>query len=182
MGRSISAPRREANGRLKRPTLAQIKAAEREREDVEKATVLAQPHRLGDMDQKLESALGRFVVRNRLRSELYVAGTRLFVLVWSWRAAVGAPMPLHIPRESLLVSDGPGKDKVWQRKINGCQRAIARVCGPGAWRPVSNLCVHDWPALDADKDIIVQGLSALAVEFGLVDSRGFVPFLVQSNG
>ena len=171
--------RRERNGRLQRPTMAQIKAAEAARLMEEKQTVLAQPHRRGDIDQRRESELGRFVMENRLRGELYLAGNQLFVLVWSWRAAIGCPMPLRIPKASLMAvdPDHPGQDRAWLKKINRCYKAIQKNCGPGAVPSVVNLCVEGGAVAPANRLLVIQGLAALAVELGTVQKQGFVPFL-----
>jgi len=67
---------REVNGRLLR-----IKAAERDPLMVEKLQVLAQPHRRGDLDQLVESPLGRFVLRNKLHRVLYDLANRVERLV-----------------------------------------------------------------------------------------------------
>ena len=48
-----------ANGNLKQPNAAQRHKNAQELIDLEKAVVLAQPHRKGDLSQHLESPLGR---------------------------------------------------------------------------------------------------------------------------
>jgi hypothetical protein len=173
--------RREGNGRLKRPTMAEIRAAEADKLNAEKATVANQPHRKGDLSQLRESELGRFVLDNKLRSELYLAGNQLFVLVWSWRAAIGCPMPLHIPRSAIMNPDSEGMDAVWNKKINKCYAAIQQECGKGVVMPLVNLCVHDEPVSTMNRRNVIDGLAALAVELGQVESRGFVPFLTPGR-
>jgi len=81
---------REPNGRLSR-----MLAAERERRLIagETITVMMQPHRRGDNRRELESPLGRFVLRNKLRDELYDTGIEYGGLVRQFYAAKGIPQP-----------------------------------------------------------------------------------------
>jgi hypothetical protein len=81
-GRKKRSGAREANGRLKR-----IKAAQRDATAIEKRDVLAQPHRHGDLDQRLESPLGRFTLRQHLRPEIFDAGVEYGHLARVWLAA-----------------------------------------------------------------------------------------------
>lgn len=67
---------REPNGRLKR-----MEAAQRRAFIGERATVLAQPHRNGDLDQLVESPLGRFVLRNKMHRAVFDAGIEWGILV-----------------------------------------------------------------------------------------------------
>jgi hypothetical protein len=71
-GRKRKSGAREANGRL-----ARVKAAERKALVGERAVVLKQPHRRdgngGNLSQLCESPVGQFILRHRLRSELYDA-------------------------------------------------------------------------------------------------------------
>jgi len=82
---------REPNGRLSR-----IQTSERERDPalVEKLQVLSQPHRRGDLDQLAESALGRFVIRNKLHRALFDAGLEWGSLVRHYHSAKLATQPV----------------------------------------------------------------------------------------
>ena len=58
---------RYANGNLKQPNAAERHRTAQELIDLEKAVVLAQPHRRGDLSQHRESPLGRLVAKWKLR-------------------------------------------------------------------------------------------------------------------
>jgi hypothetical protein len=90
VGRKRKYGHREANGRL-----ARMLAEERDRRIMsgETVTVLMQPHRRGDTSEKCESPLGRFVLRNKLREELYTTGIEYGGLVRQFYAAKGIPQP-----------------------------------------------------------------------------------------
>jgi len=62
-GRKRKNGHRWANGNLKQPNAAQRRKTAQELIDLEKAVVLAQPHRRKNNDQLLECPLGRLIVR-----------------------------------------------------------------------------------------------------------------------
>lgn len=90
-GRKRKVGKREKNGRLERPTLAQLESADRANRLSETAVVLAQPHRQGDDDVRLVSALGRFAKRCKLRREIMEAATEYANKEAWWGRAVGRP-------------------------------------------------------------------------------------------
>jgi len=169
----IHPPKRERNGRKQRGTVAQLEAMAKAREQAEMATVISQPHRNGDSSQLCESHLGRLCLAHGLRREIYDAGQRLFSLIWSWRASIGCPMPLHIPRDGLMTAphDDPGPGKEWERLINRAANAVQSELGPGVWLRVTAVAVHDEPPLAGYEGRIIRGLRAVAVEYGMMDGR-----------
>jgi len=54
---------------------------------------MMQPHRRGDNRRELESPLGRFCLRNKLREELYDTGIEYGGIVRQFYAAKGIPQP-----------------------------------------------------------------------------------------
>jgi hypothetical protein len=74
MARKKKAGARHACGKLRQPLTPEKLAKDAETQAQTMATVLAQPHRRGSTDQRCESALGRFVLAQWLRSEVYDAG------------------------------------------------------------------------------------------------------------
>jgi hypothetical protein len=127
---------REQNGRLKR-----ILAAHRDRDIAEMVTVLSQPHRRGDTEQKLESPLGRLVLRNKLGSELYDAGVEYGGLVRHFHAAKGVPS---------IISEGSGsgagvspeKAKKLGDELERIEPPLKKLSYTG-YSAVRMLCVHE---------------------------------------
>lgn len=159
-------------------TLAQIQSADRKARLAETAVVAYQPHRRGapdPLDHRLASALGRFVIRHGLRSELFDAAEAWSAIYRAWRAAKGVPDPLH--GSTLGAGDGPSDELVdtWWREIVRVERAL-KVHGLTAWLGVRHLCLDnsDVPD-DAVADVIV-GLRVVAVEMGMLPN-GAHPFV-----
>jgi hypothetical protein len=168
---SISARQRHPGGKIKQPTKAEREAAEKAREQAEKATVLAQPHRRGDTDQRCESALGSFVIRNKLRSELYDAGQAYADLVRRWRLVIGG---VRIEGHKSLGADQHEvtrelADKLTKR-VDEADNVLRR-CRAYPW--VRHIVV-DYPTKDIRalpreaQPVITAGLFELAVHFGLL--------------
>jgi hypothetical protein len=100
-GRKRKPGHREPNGRIRR-----MDDHARDALNVEKLTVLAQPHRRGEReDQKQASPLGRFVMRHKLREELYDAGNEYAGMVRCFYAA-------RLPAGALTgIPQLPGDDR-----------------------------------------------------------------------
>lgn len=169
-GRKRKDGRREASGRLQRPTLAQIAAAQKSAQDVEKIVVLAQPHRRGSHDPLTESALGRFVIRLGLERRLHDAGQEYATLRRKWLAAWSAPLPDtiqgsggDIPLETL---------QGWRARLNECEDAMMR-CGVAAQGWVIALACdgQDMPQGHPSERATADALFALAVELGMIAAR-----------
>ena len=169
-GRKRKEGRREASGRLQRPTLAQIAAAQKSAQDVEKVVVLAQPHRLGNADAFAECALGRFVIRLGLERRLHDAGQEYATLRRKWLAAWSAPLPDKmagkggdIPLETV---------RGWRSRLFECEDAMMR-CGVAAQGWVIALACdgQDMPPGHPSERDTADALLALAVELGMVSGK-----------
>lgn len=176
-GRKRAAGQREANGRLKRPTVAQLKEIEAARYRENMRQVAAQPHRRSapdPLDPRLENALGRFCVRLKLRPELYDAGQEWASIVRRWRAAKGCPEPmLRGPQGSGL---GPSEATVaaWTRLVVEVERELS-AHGQAVWFAARQVCIDDNDlALDQD-EAGVLGLIEVAKALGRI-ARNAHPF------
>lgn len=160
-GRKRKPGPRHPGGQLKR-----LLDAERAASNVQKATVLAQPHRRGEESQLAGSALGRFVLRHRLRLEYFDAGESWASTKRKWLSARGAPLPDH-------PGGGTGGDvpidvyDAWRDADRDAERAMVAAAGDLGRDAVRALAFDaiDLPAsLPPQK--AVQALAALAVHFG----------------
>lgn len=169
-GRKRKEGRREATGRLQRPTLAQIAAAQKSAQDIEKVVVLAQPHRRGSHDPLTECALGRFVLRHRLERRLHDAGQEYATLRRKWLAAWSAPLPDTIK--------GSGGDiplemvQGWRIRLNELED-VMMCCGVAAQGWVIALACdgQDMPQGHPSERDTVDALLALAVELGMLSAK-----------
>jgi hypothetical protein len=169
---------REPNGRAQRPSLAQIKEAERKQRLAETAVVMAQPHRAWARDPgdpRLASALGRLVIRHRLRSELFDAGSEWTGIYRRWRAASAIPDPLH--SQSLGGGLGPSDRLVasWWADIVRVENAL-RQYGQGAYLGVRHVLLDDADLPDEAIADAIVGLRVVAVEMGRLP-KGAHPFV-----
>jgi hypothetical protein len=163
---------RYPSGQLKRPTtIEQMAAAEKAREEAEMVTVLRQPHRIAfGRSQMAECALGRFVLKHRLRSELFQAGDAWANTKRKWLSVKGAPLP---DKPGGTGADVPSEivDK-WAAEALEGEQAMMRAGGPGGLLSVV------WMAFDgfdfapgADVGHAMAALMALAVATGRLDAR-----------
>lgn len=169
-GRPRKSGERYPSGKLK-SNLEQMAEAEKDRANRERAIVLSQPHRRGDSSQLCENPLGRFILANDLRHELYQAGQQYANLKHKWQTAVGAPMQDKGP-------GGSGADiptelvRTWARQILECEREMVRYGNPSGCLSVVRMAVYgDAFAPGADKRLAVRALMALAVHLGRLDPR-----------
>lgn len=143
------------------------------------AVVLAQPHRRGSEDTRCASALGRFVLAQGLRSEVYEAGLDYAKLINRWRSAKGIPTQI---REGIGgLGDGPSDETVqsWASQIARIELAIVPISHAG-FLAMRRLCLddHDIPSsLWFDAAI---SLGALAKTMGNLPQGGH-PFLSGSS-
>ena len=138
-------------------------------------TVLRQPHRKGDTDQRRASALGRFVLAYRMRSEIYDSGNEYAELVARWRAARGIPTDVRLGVGGC--GEGPADETVreWNKKIEMVHAAITLVAKPGL--PLIRTLILDDRDIDATDAIVTQSaLSELAYALGRL-GRGAHPFV-----
>ena len=169
---SVSAPRREKNGRKQRSnTKAAIDAANRAREEREKSTVLSQPHRMGSTDQKCATALGSFCLKHKLADELYRAGDEYGLLVRRWQMVIANIKP-EGHKGSGIQREDIGHEEA--RKLSTRREAadaVLKQCLAYPW--VRHICV-DFPAQDIRElppsatRVITYGLLSLAVHFGMM--------------
>jgi hypothetical protein len=135
---------RYANGRAKAPTAKEREAAMRALEDIEKQTVLAQPHRRGERSWLAESPLGRFCLAHGLPREYFDAGEDYASLKRRWLAAYDAPMQDRL--------GGAGRDidmeqiRRWGEMIRVWERAMLDAGGYSGRLSVMSL-VMDRPAI-----------------------------------
>lgn len=177
-GRPRKSGAREANGRRQRPTRAQIEAADKQARLAETAQVAQQPHRRSapdPRDPRLSTALGRFVIRHGLRSELFEAGSEWSAIYRRWRAAKGVPDPLH--SSDIGTGVGPSKAIVdkWWRDMERVEAAL-RPYGQGALLGARSLCMDDCDVTDAAAPDAIVGLRVIAVEMGWL-AKSAHPFL-----
>ena len=161
---------REPNGRKQRPNVAKL-------ERLEKEFVQNQPHRKGSLDQKRESALGRFVDDHRRAwadnddaEAAFLAGNKYWALVHRWRSLNDIP-------ESTRLREGEGAElsedelrKLNQSlkcKINAANSAMRRFNAIG-FAVTRSLCLEDKEPHAIHMAVVKIALDALALEFGLV--------------
>lgn len=166
---AIAIKPREPNGRHQRDDAEETEAQRMQ-------TVLNQPHRRGapsPRDQRCESALGRFCIRMKLRSELFQAGEEYRAAIRRWRLAKGLPV-------EGAHTLGTGEDATPEliarlyRAMVDAQRALVDDAGYRGHQAVRALVVEDLDLeLTSESDgAAVDGLWALAVHFGLITGRG----------
>ena len=182
-GRKRMSGNREANGRVKRPTLAQLKQQEADRYRANMQQVAQQPHRRGarnPMDPRLENALGRFCVAHSLAGELYDAGQEWASICRRWRSAKGVPDPQHTG--GMGSGMGPADDTVaaWGKIKLRVERELAAQ-GDAVWFATRQLCL-DCNDLGADQDEAAKiGLHVVAQNLGRL-SRSIHPFDARLTG
>lgn len=157
VGRKRKFGHREPNGRLSR-----MLEAERDRRLMagETMTVMMQPHRRGDNRRELESPLGRFVLRNKLREELYDTGIEYGGIVRQFYAAKGIPQP---------SSDGggsgrgvsPEKALKLKEELDRLERPMKRS-SPVGFGALRTLTVHEQEIAIPDEPETVSVLYLLA--------------------
>ena len=165
--------KREANGRLQRPTLAQLKNIEAERYRENMQQVASQPHRVGfrdPMDPRLESALGRFCVIHGLRRELYQAGLDWAEMRRSWNSAKGVPDSEH--HGGMGTGQGPSPETVerWKRRLFDIDEALYDHNAATMWA-TRRLCIDGWTPTGDFVPFVVKGLAVVALTLGAIDAK-----------
>jgi len=171
---TILPPRRERNGRKQRPTTkADIEAAQRAREEAEKATVLAQPHRRGNTDQRCENNAGRYMMHLQQHSswqpQCQDAYDELRGIVRRWRNLKGLPDP----ETSRYREGGAGDvDEALLNRLHGrWQDAIHHVfnmAGDQEGTIVQSLCENYKAPPPHNERKAIRGLVSLARHFGML--------------
>jgi hypothetical protein len=143
-GRKRQTGARELNGRLRRASVT-----ERDPEMLETLFVLRQPHRRGEIDQRIESPLGRLVLRHKLPRELYDAATEYAGMVRCFYAAkmpAGATMGIpQLPGDDRHgLGAGVSQEKaVWLEKELRRLEVPLRRLDPVGFSALKTLCVHE---------------------------------------
>ena len=176
---SVRLKHREKNGRLQRPSLGDLKAAQQHLADVEKSVVLAQPHRKAATDPKSElpgTALGRFIDgrctgdSSDCRTVWLAAGEKYFWLKHRWRVLNDIPEELRL-REGMGAGEEPTEDEMHklEGRIYGADRAMKR-CAFGPWGMLAFRVTFDMLMHEEDPHLlhvvsVKLALAALAAEF-----------------
>jgi hypothetical protein len=159
----ISPEPREPNGRKQRDPSAI-------RKDDVRHTAVNQPHRRGNIDQLCENALGRFVIRRKLRRELFLAGEEYRSALRRWRLAKGLKdegsnggkgTGIEAPREVILAL---------AVAFGNAQKYVLREAGQSAFYAVQSLVIEGEDigfGMDT-AGAATDGLFALAVYYGFL--------------
>lgn len=163
-GRKRNTGQRQPNGQPKRIVATKEPTMQ---------TVLNQPHRRGNSDQRCASVLGRFCLRAGLRMELYDAGEEYAAVVRRWRSAKG--VPAGYANHSGRGSD-PSDEAVanWKSRMIEMERAMNSE-GFQALMTVRQLTLDGNDIGMEREGQAVYGLMALAVHLGFIrhDTRPF---------
>ena len=166
---------RYANGKLKKPTATERAkmAADAYRANMQQ--VANQPHRrefADPLDPWLESELGRFCRRNKLRRECFEAGEAWADLHRRYYSAKGAPDPLHTG--GMGGGGGPSDEMVakWGEKLRAIVHALTDV-DQATYYYTRRLCINrePLPAGGLFADYAKDGLMAVARALGTLDLR-----------
>lgn len=160
-------------GKLKRPTMAQLKEVEAERYRENMQQVSQQPHRrdfANPLDPRLESALGRFCVLHRLRGELYDAGNEWAEIRRSWNAAKGVPR--EVRAGSAGSGQGPSDATVtrWKRLLDQIDEDLYEANAATMWA-TRRLCIDGVAPSREFERFAVEGLAIVARSLGRVEAN-----------
>jgi hypothetical protein len=165
--------KREPNGRLQRPTLAQLKQMEAERYRENMQQVSQQPHRRGfanPIDPRLESPLGRFCAFHKLRDELCDAGHEWAEMRRSWNAAKGVPDPVHTGGMGSGQGPSPATVDRWKRILDQIDEELYEANKATMWA-TRRLCIdRHFPGPEYVR-FLINGLSIVARVLGRVESN-----------
>jgi len=171
-GRKRKPGHREPNGRIRR-----MDDHARDAFNVEKLTVLSQPHRRGELeDPKQESPLGRFVMRHKLRQELYDAGNEYAGMVRCFYAAklpAGAMTGIpQLPGDDRGSGNGVSPEKaVWLEnelhRLEGPLKALSRR----GFSALRMLAVHEREIMASSERMAAEVLYQLALALKRVGGR-----------
>jgi hypothetical protein len=167
---------RYASGRLKPPNAAQRAEIEARLARKEVEFVMQQPHRRDAEDPRhewLESELGRFALRHKLRREIVDAGREWANIVRLYRVAWGAPVDEH--HGGTGSGRGPTGETLagWRETMLSVEEALYGDDGMNKARYLATkrLCLDDKPVDPALVPFALDGLRVLAVELGRMTKR-----------
>lgn len=151
-----------------------------EREQAEAMEVgLAQPHRNGSSDPKLESALGRFCAQQRLGEHCYTAGIEYRNVVREALNAQGLPVIGWAPSDDVgylkLTEEQIAAKVVLARKREKDANAILFRLSPRLPSCMRALCYQEIDQAWGATDELVGGLVALAGAWGYLPKRSWDP-------
>lgn len=149
---AIIPPRREKNGRRSRAVDRQ-NAASRRLADLEQSIVLKQPHRRGEKSPLAECAVGRFVLAQKMDTEVFDAALQFQRRRTIYRAVVGAPRIDQVAGSGSSV-DGPDQETVarWREEIELVEEAVEEQAGKLGMLIIDRL---------VDRDLDVKHMTAL---------------------
>jgi hypothetical protein len=119
-------------------------AHEKDAGQIEMRTVLAQPHRRGDAEQRLESPLGRLTLRHKMGREYFDAGQEYGGLVRHYYHAKGIQLDFSEGRSGSGLGVAPGKPKWLAAELERLETPLQRLDSDG-FRSLKSLCVHERP-------------------------------------
>ena len=163
--------RREKNGRLKRPTMAERQEAERAKANIERIHAASQPHRKGKPDPLsplLENAFGTFCVQHKIREEWHRAGEKYRKQALDYLASIEAK---DVP------GDNSSSGEMSPERAAEIKAAYLESQSAVAWHGMNRLTalnklVRDNVSLpDTRASHIKDALGALAVHFGMVAAK-----------
>ncbi len=163
VGRKAKKGKRQPNGQLRRPTLAELKGQEHALRMAETQTVLNQPHRLGNSDPRIGSEFGRFTVNHKISQEIFDAGEHYGAVMRRWRSAMGIPTSERLNERGGSDEPSRGAIKSWERQIDEADAAMARADMRGAIC-VKNLVADHIPVPALHIAGCIAALVALACE------------------
>ena len=165
-GRKAKTGKRQPDGRLKPPTLAELKERDYAARMAETQTVLAQPHRMGNPDPRMGCEFGRFTVAAKLSMDIYNAGEIYRKILRSWRSEMHVPT---VERLSEGIGGGEGASpetvKGWAMQIDAAYRAMFWASREGV-RHATNLIGNHTPVPAFGVEACKLALIALAREMG----------------
>lgn len=154
----------------RRPVQERIEAAERA--DM-LSVALSQPHRRGSDDPRASEPLWQFCRVQRLRDELYAAGERYGEIVRQAKAALGFRVPGLVAgegeRQALSEAQSAALRELARQYFDDANAILRRVM-PRLPVRMEMLCYDARLPAPADEGVIIHGLVALAIEWGLLRS------------
>lgn len=136
-GRRRKSGPREANGRVQR-----ISEAERDTKQAEMRTVLQQQHRRGSTDQRLESPIGRFTVRNKLPWEYYDAALEFGSLCRFYLHALGAQRVVNEGTNGSGLGVTAAKTRWLAAEVERLETVLQKL-NPAGFAGLRALCVFE---------------------------------------
>jgi hypothetical protein len=159
---------RGANGNIKPPSAAERRRSQRQLEDNEKAVVLAQPHRRGDLSQNRESPLGRLAAKWKLRSEIIDAGFQYGRKVRLWQVNHGVQIEVHAPSAGHSGAEiDAATMRRWNAEIIRIDKALKEISLVG-FNAVRMLTAAEREIAPGVEEAAVACLTELAIQLSML--------------